>query len=84
MENGTAAAGMAVAEMLRRNRKITRMTMASVSRRVNSTSRIELRMDCEASYATWRFTAGGISRRNSGSRRRMLSTTSTVLVPGWR
>ena len=31
-----------------------------------------------------RLSAGGISARNTGSRALMLSTTCTVLVPGWR
>ena len=41
-------------------------------------------MDCDASKAIERWTAGGISLRNWGSSRLTLSTTSTVLVPGWR
>jgi len=45
---------------------------------------IELRIDCDASYTTARRIAGGSSRWNCGSSRRMLSTTSTVFVPGCR
>ena len=41
MENGTAAPGIKVAETLRRNRKMTMITMQTVSSRVNSTSRME-------------------------------------------
>ena len=55
-----------------------------VRTRVNSTSWMEPRMDCDASNATASCTAGGISRWNCGSSFRMLSTTSTVLVPGCR
>ena len=84
MENGTAAPGISVAEILRRNRKMTRITMQTVSSSVNSTSRIELRMDRDWSKATARCTEGGSSRWNCGSSRRTLSTTSTVLVPGCR
>src|ERR1039458_3616428 len=50
MEKGTAAAGMAVAEIFRRNRKITITTMQSVSSSVNSTSRMDPRMDCRKPY----------------------------------
>ena len=82
MENGTAAPGISVAERLRRNRKITITTMHTVSSRVNSTSRMESRMDSEASNITSRCAAGGTRWRNSGNSSRMPSTTSTVLVPG--
>ena len=41
--------GISVAERLRRKRKITRITTPIVSSRVNSTSCMELRMDCDAS-----------------------------------
>src|ERR1035437_2206530 len=84
MENGTAQPGISVAERLRRKRKITRTTTPIVSSSVNSTSCMEPRMDCDASKAMERWIAGGISLRNSGSRRLTLSTTSTVFVPGWR
>ncbi len=45
MENGTAQPGIRVAERLRRNRKITITTTQTVSTSVNSTSRMELRME---------------------------------------
>ena len=45
---------------------MTITTSAMVSTRVNSTSRIDPRMDCEASNATSSFTDGGISLRNTG------------------
>jgi phosphoribosylanthranilate isomerase len=84
IESGTAAPGISVAERLRRNRKMTMITRHTVSTRVNSTSWIDPRIDSEASKAMSIFTAGGISPRNVGSSLLMLSTTSTVLVPGWR
>ncbi len=84
IESGTATPGISVAERFLRNRKITITTRHTVSTSVNSTSRMEPRIDSEASKATSSFTEGGISLRNTGSRRRMLSTTSTVFVPGWR
>src|SRR4029079_6553142 len=82
MEKGTAAPGISVAEMLRRNRKMTNTTTQMVSSRVNSTSRMEARIGSERSVTTVRFSAGGISRWNWGSSARMSLTTSTVLVPG--
>ncbi len=84
MEKGTAAPGIIVAEMLRRNRKMTITTTQTVSSSVSSTSRIELRMDRDVSKSTASRMEGGSSRWNCGSSRRMLSTTSTVLVPGCR
>ena len=58
MENGTAQPGISVAERLRRNRKITSTTIAMVSISVNSTSRMEPRMDCDASKAMERWIGG--------------------------
>src|ERR1035438_322255 len=84
IEKGTAAPGISVAETFRRKRKITITTTQTVSSSVNSTSRMEWRMDCEESKATSRCTEGGISWRNSGSSWFTASTTSTVLVPGSR
>ena len=84
IENGTAIPGISVAVRFRRNRKITITTRQMVSASVNCTSPIEPRMLSEASNATCRLTAGGISLRNVGSSFRMLSTTCTVFVPGCR
>ncbi len=50
IESGSARLGMRVAETLRRNRKITRITSASVSTIVNCTSSIESRIVSERSY----------------------------------
>ena len=84
MDMGSAAAGMKVAERLRRNRKITRITSTSASTSVNCTSCTESRMPSERSYSTSTSMPGGICARNCGSSLRISSTTWTVLVPGWR
>src|ERR1035438_8829874 len=84
IDKGTTAPGITVAETLRRNRKMTITTRHTVSTRVNSTSRMDLRMDCEASNATFKCTVGGISLRNTGKSFITLSTTWTVFVPGCR
>ena len=52
IERTTADPGIKVAERFRRKRKITMTTRAIVRSNVNSTSRIELRMDSEASNMT--------------------------------
>src|ERR1700682_6324509 len=82
IDKGTTAPGIRVAETLRRNRKMTMITRQMVSTRVKRTSMMDWRMDSERSNAINRFTVGGISLRNTGRSFRMLSTTSTVLVPG--
>src|ERR671930_1717137 len=81
---GRARVGMMVADTFRRNRKITMMTRAMVSMRVNLTSRTDSRIETERSYRTFRSTDAGICARNVGSSARIEFTTSTVLVPGWR
>ncbi len=84
MESGSARLGMMVAERLRKNRKITRMTRKTVTSRVNLTSETDSRMELERSYMTLSSTAPGSCWRKLGSWARMLLTTSMVLVPGWR
>ena len=84
MDMGSARLGMIVAEMFRRKMKMTITTSATVSSRVCSTSETDLRMDCERSNSTSKFTDAGIRSRNCGSNRRTLSTTATVFAPGWR
>ena len=84
MASGTAKLGMAVAEMLRKNRKMTSTTRQMVSKSVNLTSAMDSRIDSERSWRMLIFTEGGICERNCGSSLRMPSTTSMVLVPGWR
>jgi len=84
MENGSARLGMIVAEMFRRNRKITRMTRHSVSTRVNLTSLTDSRIDWERSKMTPSSTDAGSCFWNTGRMSRMAWTMATVLVPGWR
>src|SRR6185503_20332204 len=81
---GSARLGMTVAETLRRKRKITSTTRHRLSHSVNLTSATESRIETERSNRIWTFTAAGIWAWKLGSRRLMASTTSTVLVPGWR
>src|SRR5215472_1716819 len=63
-EIGTASAGISVAAVERRNRKITRITrmMAIVS--VSSTSETDWRIEIERSLVTLIWTDGGIPSRN--------------------
>ena len=76
---------MMVAEMLRRNRKMTMITRNSVSTSVNFTSLTEARIVMRAVVQNVQTsTEAGISAWKLGSSCLMLSTTSTVLVPGWR
>ena len=49
-ENGRERLGMTVAAMLRRNRKITKITSASVRRSVNWTSETDCRIETDRSY----------------------------------
>ena len=84
IDMGRARLGITVAERLRRKTKITRMTRATVRRRVNFTSLTESRMDCDRSKMTSRFTDAGIWALKVGTRALIESTTSTVLVPGCR
>ena len=82
MDMGKASDGMMVAEMFRRKTKITMMTRAMVSSRVNFTSLTEARMETERSYSVSIRTAAGICSSSRGSSFLMLFTTATVLVPG--
>src|SRR6202022_1254052 len=84
MDMGNAMLGIAVADRFRGNRKITRMTSTSARNKVNFTSSTEERMDTERSYSVSTFTDGGITARKLGISLLIESTTSTVLVPGWR
>ena len=49
IDMGNAMLGMAVAERLRRNRKMTRMTSTSARNKVNFTSSTDERMETERS-----------------------------------
>src|SRR5437899_1436049 len=81
---GRAMLGMAVADKLRRKRKMTRMTSTSARNSVNFTSSTEDRIETDRSYNVSTFTDGGITARNLGNNCLIESTTSTVLLPGWR
>src|ERR1700733_13145677 len=84
MDMGSAKLGINVAERFRRNRKITRITNAMARNNMNFTSATELRMDSDASYKVAISIEGGMIARNCGSNCFTASTTSTVLVRGWR
>ena len=83
-ESGTATAGMAVAERVRRNRKITITTSATASISSNWTSATELRMVTVRSVSTATCTADGSDACSWGKSRLMRSTTSITLAPGCR
>ena len=84
MESGRARLGITVAERLRRKRKITRITRAIVSSRVNFTSETDALIDSERSKRVFNWTDAGSWLRKIGTCFLILSTTSMVLVPGWR
>ncbi len=83
-ETGRVTLGITVAQSLRRNRKITSTTRATVSTRVNCTSAMAARMVIVRSVTTETFSPGGTCARRRGSRSRTASTTAMVLAPGWR
>jgi hypothetical protein len=66
MEPGSARLGIIVAEMLRRNRKMTRMTRATVNSSVNLTSRTESRIGPARSLRTSSMIEAGSCSRNVG------------------
>src|SRR2546428_5831963 len=84
IEKGRARLGIAVADRLRRNRKITRTTRKSVRRSVNLTSLTEASIETDRSYRTLSETEAGSSLRKVGRRERTVWATATVFVPGWR
>src|SRR3989449_11257287 len=75
---------MIVAERLRRNRKITRTTSASVRNSVNCTSASEARIDTERSERSCRSTDAGSCCLRFSITARTRPATATVLVPGCR
>ena len=84
IENGSARLGMIVADRLRRNRKMTSTTRTTVRTSVNLTSCTDSRIDTERSLRMSSWIAPGSCAWSSGSSALTASTTSTVLVPGWR
>ena len=83
-DSGTVTAGMIVAQKLRRNRKITITTSATVSSNVNCTSATEARMVSVRSETTETLTAGGIEASSTGSMAFTRFTVWMTLAPGWR
>src|SRR5215831_2873687 len=82
METGTASAGMIVADIERRNRKMTMMTRQIAMASVTCTSSTESRIEIERSLSTSMRIDGGTAARNCGRRERTASTTATVLASG--
>ena len=83
-ESGTATAGMSVVESLRRNRKITATTSATVRASSNWTSETDARIVIVRSVSTDTRTADGSVSVSCGRSDLMRSTTAMVLAPGWR
>src|SRR6185437_3186415 len=83
-DNGTAAAGMTVADSVRRNRKITMMTSATANISSNCTSRTEARIDVVRSDNTVTCTEEGKAPWSCGSSFLMRSATSMTFAPGCR
>ena len=84
IENGSASAGISVAEPLCRKAKITATTRTSVISIVHWMSLKASRMFFERSPRIVRCTDGGSDCWNVGSSARTASVTSMVLLPGWR
>ena len=76
--------GIIVAQALRKKRKITITTSATVNSSVNSISLTDARMVVVRSKSVLSVTEGGIEARNSGSSALMRSTVSIMLAPGCR
>src|SRR5258708_1988231 len=75
---------MTVAQALRKKRKITITTSATVSMSVNSISWTEARIVIVRSEVISRVAAGGIVARNSGRMALMFSTVLIMVAPGCR
>ena len=73
---------MTVAEMLRRNRKMTSTASPMVSSSVILMSCTDSRMAIDRSLRMSSVIDGGSCARNSGSSAFTASTTATTLVPG--
>ena len=75
---------MIVADRLRRNRKITITTSATVSISSNCTSATEARIVVVRSVRICTFTDAGSDACKRGSSVLIRSTTAMMLAPGWR
>ena len=83
-DSGTAMLGIIVAAKLRRNRKMTMTTSATVSINSNCTSETEARIVVVRSVRMLTCTALGRVVVNCGSNCLTRSTTEMMLAPGWR
>ncbi len=82
MDIGSATLGIAVADTLRRKRKITSTTRNSVSSRVNFTSFTDARIESERSNITCSESDAGSCWPMTGKSLFTASATATVFVPG--
>src|SRR2546428_12934767 len=83
-DKGTATLGIMVADRVRRKRKITITTSATVSMSSNCTSRTEARIVLVRSVRTVTCTDEGNEVVSCGSNLSMRSTTLMMLAPGCR
>src|SRR5580658_6414057 len=79
-DNGTARLGITVAQIVRRNTKITTTTSAIVSSIVYCTSRTAARVTSVRSSIRSTCTAGGIDCSSLGISALIVSTSATVLA----
>lgn len=84
MENGRASDGMMVARALRRNRKITMTTSATVSASVNCTSHTACSMVSARLNTVKAFTLGGSCSMSFSISFSTALAVATVFTPGWR
>ena len=82
IETGTASAGMNVADIFRRNRKITMITSTTAMSSVSCTSSTDSRIEIERSFSRSMLIDAGTCARNVGNRSLTASTTATVLASG--
>ena len=83
-EIGKASAGMIVAETLRRNSRMTRMTRAPAMSRVTCTSWMLSLIETLRSYSVLMLIDAGNLAWKLGKVRLIELTVSIVLAPGWR
>src|ERR1043166_143665 len=84
IESGTAILGITVAETVRKNKKMTITTNATVSISSNWTSLTEARIVLVRSVKTCNSTEEGSDALSCGRRFFTRSTTAMILAPGCR
>src|SRR3984893_1060499 len=84
MDRGTAMLGMIVAQALRKNRKITITTSATVNSSVNSISFTDARIVVVRSNVGVNVTDGGMEAGSSGIKALIRATVSIILAQGCR